>query len=98
MPVCGVVWGLRGLVWVDRLARLRVDWPPAIGRLFGRGLTPVGWAGLIGPGVCWGWPVCWGRLAGVCSDWGGLFGPRLIGTGLAPGQLGGAGRLGENLM
>ena len=60
--------------------------PQRLGDCLGGGLAPVRLAGLIGPGVCWGWlarlvgPGCWGwprllgRLAGVCSDWGGLVG------------------------
>lgn len=75
-----------------------------IGPFVGR-LAPSDWA--IGPGFCWGWlarligpgwfagvgPGYRGRLAGVWGDWRGLFGPGLIGAGLAPGRLGGAGRL-----
>ncbi len=112
--------GLFGLCWglarVGRLARLRVDWPPAIGRLFGRGFGPgwfggVDWPGgllgLVGP---FGWPgfdraglVQLGRVGPFAGgDWRGLqrLGrvgwPPLIGAGLAPGRLGGAGRLAPN--
>jgi hypothetical protein len=106
----GFCWGLARVGW---LARLRGDWPPAIGRLFGLGLAPVGLAGLIGPGVCWGWLAraigpgligrgwCnWGGLARLLGAIGGglqrlgrVGWPPLIGAGLAPGRLGGAGRL-----
>jgi hypothetical protein len=87
------------LARVGRLARLRGDWPPAIGRLFERGLAPVGLAGLIGPRlVCWGWPGWLARLLGAIGgglqrlgrvgwppvDWGGV-GPRAIGRGGAIG-------------
>jgi len=90
------------LARVGHLARLRGDWPPTIERLFGRGLAPVNLPGLSVVSVV---SVCpsapgnmgrvglLGRLAGVCSDWGGLVGPGSIGAGLALGRLGGAGRL-----
>ena len=60
-------WAGFGPVWFGG-----VDWPRVL-----LGLAHAIGPGLIGRGGSFAGvgPVCWGRLAGVCSDWGGLVGP-----------------------
>lgn len=89
-PVCGLIGPQRLGDCLGGYWPRAIDWPVWLTRAIGPGLIGRGWCN-------------WGGLARLLGAIGGglqrlgrVGWPSLIGAGLAPGQLGGAGRLAPN--